>query len=219
MKRGFTLVELVIVIAILAILIMTMIGVLNPIALVNRAYDAQRKKDLGRLKISFEEYYNDKGCYPPQNLIDSMTCNGGGFSPWMASWPCDPNGTKYRVIVDTNSCPHWYKMMANLANRTDKEVPKSWYTWKYPETVRLGDGTVKATEANYGLSSANVSWFDFVLPPECTSRFGECYAMPEAGRCVDRLPLHVTYYDSYIQEDCLPQCLVSCCRDGVVCGW
>lgn len=211
--------ELVIVIAILAILLTMMIGNINPLVMINRGYDARRKKDMARLKVAFEEYFNDKGCYPTQDFINTLTCGSTGFSPWMSTWPCDPSGVVYKMVMDSStSCPHWFKLMTNLQDRKDKDIPTNWYNWKYPDVVRIADGTVKATDVNYGVSSTNVMWYDFVLPPECSTQFKQCYVQPGPGRC-NALPLGSNHYDVYVQQDCLPQCQVSCCRDGVVCGW
>jgi prepilin-type N-terminal cleavage/methylation domain-containing protein len=218
MKRGFTLVELIIVIAILAILLTIMIGNINPLVMINRGYDAQRKKDIARLKVAFEEYYNDKGCYPSQELVNNLNCDTNGFAPWMATWPCDPSGVKYKIVVEDSDCPHWFKLMANLQDQKDKDIPDNWYSWGYPENIRIGDETIKATEVNYGTSSSNVSWYEFSLPPECDTSFKQCYTLPGPGRC-NALPLGINHYDAYVQQDCLPQCQVACCHDGVVCGW
>jgi len=62
-KKGFTLVELLIVMAILLMMATMMVGTLNSVGIFNKARDARRKKDIGRIKIAFEDYYNDKGCY------------------------------------------------------------------------------------------------------------------------------------------------------------
>ena len=214
-----TLVELLIVTAILAILVTAMVSNINPLVMINRGYDAQRKKDLARLKVAFEEYFNDKGCYPSQDLVNSLKCGSADFQPWMATWPCDPNGDSYKILTDsTSTCPHLYKLMANLQDKKDKEIPPNWYNWKHPDVVRIADGSVKASDVNYGVSSTNTSWYEFVLPPECQTAFKMCYTSPGPGRC-GALPLGLTHYDAYVQQDCLPQCQVSCCRDGVVCGW
>ncbi len=218
LQKGLTLVELLVVLIILAILMVMMIGNFNPVAVINRGKDAQRKKDLAKIKVAFEEYYNDKGCYPNKELIDSLDCKTNDFIPWITSWPCDPNGSKYVIMVDSSNCPRWFKAMTNLQYKKDKDIPEDWYNWKYSENVRIGDGTLQAGEINYGVSSTNVLWYEFSLPPECNTAFKQCYIIPGPGRC-NALPLGVNHYDVYVQQDCLPQCQVSCCRDGVVCGW
>jgi prepilin-type N-terminal cleavage/methylation domain-containing protein len=63
-SKGFTLMELLIVMAILMILIIILIGIINPASLVGKANDSRRKKDLDAIRKSFEEYFNDKGVYP-----------------------------------------------------------------------------------------------------------------------------------------------------------
>jgi len=74
------------VMTLLVILAVMMVGIFNSTAIFNKARDAQRKKDLGRIKIAFEEYYNDKGCYPGQDFMAELSsvvsCNTKVFSPW-----------------------------------------------------------------------------------------------------------------------------------------
>ena len=105
-RNGFTLVELLIVMAIIIILAIMMMGILNPAALVNKGYDAQRKKDLNRIKTSFEEYFNDNGKYPSGSLLldlaNKTNCKSNIFAPYLTPWPCDPNGNPYKIIVGTN---------------------------------------------------------------------------------------------------------------------
>jgi len=56
MKKGFTLLELLIVIGILAILSTTMILVINPAELLKKARDSQRMSDLSTLKTAIAYY-------------------------------------------------------------------------------------------------------------------------------------------------------------------
>ena len=96
-------VEVLLVVAILLIMIGIMTGTLNPLALINRGKDARRKKDIARIKIAMEEYMNDKGYYPFGDLLASLNnednCGEVVFSPWLSSWPCDPNGQSYILVV------------------------------------------------------------------------------------------------------------------------
>ena len=55
-NKAFTLVELLVVMTILVILTTMMIGIFNAIGITNKGRDAQRKKDLNRIKVAFEEY-------------------------------------------------------------------------------------------------------------------------------------------------------------------
>jgi len=56
MKKGFTLLELLIVIGILAILSTTIILVINPAELLKKARDSQRMSDLNNLKTAISHY-------------------------------------------------------------------------------------------------------------------------------------------------------------------
>ncbi len=59
MKKGFTLLELLIVIGILAILSTTMILVINPAEMLKKARDSQRMSDLSTLKTAIAYYITD----------------------------------------------------------------------------------------------------------------------------------------------------------------
>jgi len=187
MKRGFTLVELLVVMAILAIMTVVMIGILNPIALADKGYDARRKKDLGRIRVAFEEYYSDKGCYPKAadisgiyGLTDKSNCSKSMF-PWLAPWPCDPSGETYVISVQDNDCPHWFKVYAKLRNHQDKEIPEGWYF--LPDTIHLGNGEISGVDVNFGASSTNVNWYDQVLVSACA--VSQCqHRDAGAGSCI-----------------------------------
>lgn len=59
MKKGFTLLELLIVIGILAILSTTMVLVINPAEMLRKARDSQRISDLNTLKTAIAMYLTD----------------------------------------------------------------------------------------------------------------------------------------------------------------
>ncbi len=79
MKKGFTLIELVIVIAILAILASVVVLTLNPAQLLAQARDSQRISDLGSVKSAIALYLATAttpalGAGP--NAMASTTCQG-----------------------------------------------------------------------------------------------------------------------------------------------
>jgi len=181
-QKGLTLVEILIVVAILLLLIVTAVGGINPIGIMNKARDAQRKKDLARIKIAFEEYFNDKGCYPDGDMVEQLmtksNCDTTVFKPWLSSWLCDPNGTPYKVLIENYTdgyCPKWFKVLTNLENKEDKSIPEGWET--KDSYYKLGKDATAATN-NFGTSSNNISWTDYKADPTC-ALWGGCYYLPD----------------------------------------
>ena len=222
MKRGFTLIEFLVAMAILMIMVIFSVGALNPASMFARARDAQRKKDLGRIKVAFEEYFNDKGCYPSQTIINNLDCGGTGFAPMLNPWPCDPIGVgkTYTILVDSNSCSKSFKILTNLENTNDSQIPGGWY--KNPFVIHYGNGTQTKKEVNFGVSSSNVSWYDAYLDPSCLSPRAECYKRSLEGSCQavaggasDKI------YDAWTNSnDCSVDsiCHIPCCYKGNICN-
>lgn len=208
-KDGFTLVELIIVIAIMVLLVMVAIGGIDPIGIFNRARDAQRKKDLNRIKISFEDYFNDKGCYPNSEMVNKLTldsnCGTSIFRPWLSTWPCDPNGTHYQILVgyDVN-CPKWYKILATLENKTDKDISETWIS----ENLLVG-----TTGVNYGVSSGNITVETITgsEDPYCLN-IGSCYYIPEPNMCNKKV--NGCLGSNCFLGECSVRCRVDCCGAG-----
>lgn len=203
-----------IVMMLIGLMALILVMALNPGVIVDKGNDSQRKKDLGRIRIAFEEYFNDKKCYPSQVLIDGLECEKNGFKPWLSNWPCDPNGQKYYVMTDDSSCPRSYRILTNLKNRQDPVIPSGWYSQN--SSSKFGDGTVTINDVNYGISSQNVSWYEEMVPPHCYTSFKGCYLIPGLGRC-NALPPGEQHVGAYLHPDCMPECQVSCCEDGQIC--
>lgn len=136
---GFTLLEVLIVVALLAIIGTAIIILFNPIQQINKAWDSKKKSDLNVLKKSFEDYYNDKGCYPTLEKVcynaksqyatdEAKICNICGsnplspsFTPYITSLPCDPRSPKSEFLyqVDNLVCPKWFKVYSELNYKID----------------------------------------------------------------------------------------------------
>jgi len=166
LKRGLTLVELLIVVAILSIMVVILVGVLNPIALVNKAQDSRRKNDLKEIKIAFERYYTDKGSYPSAtdimnwNTVDNCGKTIPEVQYYFKKWPCGPNNQLYEFnIIDTKT----YKVVTKLDNTKDNHIPVGWY-----EENTYSAYTGRKEQVNYGVSSSNILWYENeVINPAC----------------------------------------------------
>src|SRR3990172_8733857 len=76
-QSGFTLVELLIVIALLGIIATIVIAAINPIEQANRASDAGKKADASQIISAIQRYYASHNQYPWQS--PTCTTNGGTF--------------------------------------------------------------------------------------------------------------------------------------------
>lgn len=126
-QAGFTLVELLIVIAILAIL--ASFGIVNHIAVLERARDGQRKADLLQMQAALELYRTDAGRYPE---VASLTSCGGnlanGSVTYLRRIPCDPKGTTfynggiYPYGTDADGSTYWITACMENSNDSDTRV-------------------------------------------------------------------------------------------------
>lgn len=118
-QSGLSMIEILIVTAILGLLVILAITMLPQ--QISKGRDGRRKSDLQKIKIAFEDYYNDNDCYPPPEILDN--CGSADLSPYMASIPCDPQTkTKYLYAPEETACPHYYRVFSNLEINIDPVV-------------------------------------------------------------------------------------------------
>lgn len=179
-RNGFTLVELLIVMTIVVVLAVMMIGIFNSAGVINKGRDAERKKDLKRIKEAFEEYFNDRGTYPLnvgtwniKSNCDSSTI----FTPYLVPWPCDQNGNPYIILTESNN----FRIITNLQNKKDSDILQDWYT---RTDIELPDGLTKEM-VNYGVSSSNILWYDKLPRDYSMCDTSQCNAF-DGANCEDR---------------------------------
>lgn len=123
-EKGFTLVELLIVIAVLGVLAGVLIIAINPAAQMRKARDTKRKANVAQIQHGIELYRSDRGTYPEQSRLSS--CGSSlieGSVTYISNIPCDPTGGAYVYdsTPDTGTAIYTYSVRACLENVNDPE--------------------------------------------------------------------------------------------------
>jgi prepilin-type N-terminal cleavage/methylation domain-containing protein len=118
MAKGFTLVELLIVIALIAILSVAVLATINPIEQSNKAKDSTTQNDAAEVLNAYERYYANKSRYPWMEYSDTVTADQGkvyssreagfgicyglqsGTSSTVGS--CNTSGTELGKLIETD---------------------------------------------------------------------------------------------------------------------
>jgi len=148
--QSFTLMEILIIVALISTLIVGGIALINPKKQIERAWDLKRKADLSAIQKILATYSNDHESYPDSSICDDSAhrvgvnclchiCNlkNPTISPYVETALCDPQspGRSYLYMYDcTNPKPEWYQVCSILS---------------YP------DGETAANSYNYSIASPN----------------------------------------------------------------
>jgi len=117
--KGFSLIELLVVITILIVLLALTLTVLNPFTQLKKFRDAQRKQDFFQIRNSLDAYYNDHSCYPLTIPFGEEWSDGNVVL--MKKVPKDPSikcitGSCYEYFYQTDggACPQWAILYTKL---------------------------------------------------------------------------------------------------------
>ena len=142
---GFTLMEILIAIAILGIL--AVVGMGNFFSSLKKGRDARRKVALEQVQKALEMYYNDYGQYPDTSDIDWGEEFTDGTTTYMKKLPQDPKDSyQYVYAIDSDNNGVYFKLYACLENDQDLQIITP------SETVDCGGCE---NNCNYGISSPN----------------------------------------------------------------
>lgn len=171
MQKGFTLVELIVSVAIVSIMLTGVLTVLNPIAQFQKAQDAKVKADLSQIQKALESYYSDNGQYPPNatncsneimgnndnNLNDCIEW-GKSWQPYMNVIPKD-NNTAHVYVYYSGSNGQSYYLYANLNRGSDPQMCQNLDVNGECSSIALNSITADSCGAacNFGVTSPNVS--------------------------------------------------------------
>lgn len=218
-QNGLTLIEILAVLAILLLLLMALFMVFG--GKINRTRDAQRKNDLKNIKLAFEDYYNDKSTYPPEEYLTD--CGGDSLKPYLKTVPCDPTTGEPYVYVPypgggKNS--DGYRVFSILDDLSDPIIEKLGCTGgcggipenhpKYPES----DKYVYMIAEGVAIASGHIA-MPTVEPDYCDTHLCYCcsnsaYISPQncnmwsrsgGGRC--NIGPYATVADCYRETPCV----------------
>lgn len=143
-KKGFTLIELVVAMSIIAIVAASLWG--NFFTSIVKGRDSRRKQDLDSISKALELYYNDNKMYPP-----ALPAWGTAFvNPvvtsvmYMQKTPADPASPNFDycyMVTDQT----YYQLYAIMENQADAKIT--------PVICPVG----ASTTYNYGVSSPNIT--------------------------------------------------------------
>ncbi len=162
---GFTLVEMLVVLAILAIIASVLFATINPIGQIQKSNDANRKTDLESVQRALELYYQDTGKYPASSASYQIAPGGtaiawgNAWGTYMSKLPTDPiAANKYVYFSPAAANGQTYYLYANLQRGANDaqacnngNACQSLSGGGFPASTSCG-GT-----CNYGVSSSNVS--------------------------------------------------------------
>ena len=98
MKRGFTLLELLLVVAIVAML--SSLGALTIASQQKKARDARRRTDIHQLQVALEGYYVDHQKYPDQLIFNGQPLTSAdGQTIYLGGVPKDPKNINPNLYV------------------------------------------------------------------------------------------------------------------------
>lgn len=97
MKKGFTLVELLVVIAVIAILAAVTVVAVDPAKKLAQSRDAARKASLQQIVTSLSTYYTQNASYPAATA--DLVTNGE-----LKSLPKGPTGSDFNYVSNPATC-------------------------------------------------------------------------------------------------------------------
>ncbi len=155
-QKAFTLIELLIVVAIIGVLTGLVIIVINPEQLRREARDVNRRKDLALISTALEQYYADNNAYPDSATVATLEClesylEGGDVDTdcdgtddlssqpvYLNNMPTSQSSTAYEYCYSTNGGTQNYVVCAPIEANPDEEPDISGTVPKCPPSAPAG---------------------------------------------------------------------------------
>lgn len=133
-QLAFTMIELLIVIAILGILAVAVLAAINPIEQINRGRDTGTRSDAEQLLSAIDRFYAYKGYYPWVNNPNEdselswtgvagatdITFDGGSILAWMDNSTTNPCSILDKIANGTTSCEGTNEVKRSFVDKITK---------------------------------------------------------------------------------------------------
>lgn len=157
---GLSLTEILIAVAIVAILFIMVLYGFKPATQLAKARDSRKKADLVKIKNLMEDYYNDHNCYP-ENLSNLASEN------YIDKVPTDPSGNEYVYNHDCQT----YRIYSKLEYEQDPDIAAVGCS----DGCGPGGGTEGGNcDYNFGVSSSNVGLESCGIDEGCLGAWWSC---------------------------------------------
>lgn len=204
-NQGMSLAEVMIIILIAVTFLVA--GYIAFIGQIGKRRDAKRRDDLERIRVAFEDYFNDTGCYPSSIVLEN--CGEDSFQPYLERIPCDPETNEpYLIYVQQTACPSWYLVLStmehlsSLSNRCQdgcgfENEEKAYYYY-------VGSGNISPWEIDEFLG------FGETGTGECPVETIGCFEIDSQGEC--NSSEDCTISESCFSDDsCTASCRIESC--------
>lgn len=120
-QKGFTLIEIVLVITLIGLMATLLITLVNPVRQFQKSNDAKRKADLHQMQAAFELYHADQTAYPASLPACGSSLTQGTVT-YLQKVPCDPkNVSQFQYYYLYDPPTDTYKLITCLENLTDPQ--------------------------------------------------------------------------------------------------
>lgn len=204
-NQGISLTEVLIVMVVTASLLIASYLAFH--GQIGKGRDAKRRDDLERIRVAFEDYFNDTGCYPSSTVLEN--CDSSDFEPYLNSIPCDPETNEpYLIFVQQTVCPSWYLVLTEMEYISGLSNP-----------CQGGCNFENEEEAYYYyITSGNVSPWEIdqftgfgESTGECPVEEIGCFEIDSKGNC--NSSEHCTISEDCFSDDyCTADCRIESCN-------
>jgi len=193
-QKGFTMIELLIVIAVLGVLAVAVLSAINPIEQINRGKDTGSRSDAEQLLGAVERFYTSSGYYPwldtPNDTPTSQAwvcavdgTAAGVAAPCNAAWASHGSVAPHQIVLTRLSAGGTSEIKASFVNRLSAVTTNHLFVYNRGTS---GDST-------YICFSPLSSSFNTEAGNRCT-----------AGLPTDLMPMHDTICTATKSWICLP---------------